>query len=183
MITENYFGFWISSDGLVPFYLATACPWYTVFLASLYAGFFEEMLFRALPLSVGLLLGRRFKRPILGLSIAMLVQAVIFGATHTSYSAMPSYAIIVAGIVPSLIWGVMYLRLGVLFGAITHYLYDVVALSVPIFVSSGYIFDKSMILLVAMIPLGVVLVQRYRAKQWHSLKDEAFNRSFQPSLK
>lgn len=185
-IAQKYFGFWIScdaSDILGLNYLATVCPWYTVFEASLHAGFLEEMLFRAVPLSVGLLLGRHFKRPILGLSLAMLVQIVIFGAGHASYPSIPSYARLVELIVPSLIYGFIYLRLGLVFVVITHYLYNVVVLSVPIFLSSGYIFDKAMILFVAMIPLGVVLVQRCRTKQWHSLKDTAFNRSFQPSLK
>jgi uncharacterized membrane protein YagU involved in acid resistance len=141
------------------------------------------MLCRAVPLSVGLLLGRRYNRPILGLSIAMVVQTFIFGAGHANYPMMPAYARVVELIVPSLIFGFIYLRMGVLFGAITHYLYDVVLFSLPIFVSSGYIFDKSMVLFVAFIPLGVVLVQRYRAKGWNELKDEAFNRSFVPEVK
>ena len=182
-ITHKYFGFWTPSQALLnPDYLASYCPWFTGFARPLYSGFREEMLFRALPLSVGLLLGRRFNRPILGLSLAMLVQTVIFGAAHASYPTMPAYARIVELIVPSLIWGFIYLRLGVLFGTIMHYLINVALYSFPIFVSSGYLWDKFMMLFVAMIPLGVVLVQRYRAKQWHTLKDEAFNRSFEPEV-
>ena len=183
-IAQNYFGFWIPSNIKVnPNALATFCPWFTGFALHLRAGFDEEMLCRALPLSVGLLLGRHFKRPLFGLSLAMVVQAVIFGAAHASYPTMPAYARVVELIVPSLIYGFIYLRLGVLFGAIMHYLNNIVLFSFPIFVSSGYLWDKFMMLFVAMIPLGVVLVQRYRAKQWHTLKDEAFNRSFQPSPK
>ena len=182
-IVEKYFGFWTPAEALVdPNYLATYCPWFTGFALPLHAGFWEEMLFRAVPLSVGLLLGRRYKRPILGVSIAMLVQILIFGAAHANYPTMPSYARVVELIVPSLIYSFIYLRLGVLFGAITHYLYNVVWFSLPIFASSGYILDKSMVLFVAMIPLGVVLVQRYRAKRWHTLKDVAFNRSFEPEV-
>ena len=182
-ITHKYFGFWTPSEALVDRnYLATFCPWFSGFAISLQAGFGEEMLFRALPLSVGLLLGRRFNRPILGLSIAMVVQAVIFGAAHANYPTMPAYARVVELIVPSLIFGFIYLRLGVVFGVIMHYLYDVVLFSMPILASSGYLLDKSMVVLVAMIPLGVVLVQRYRTKQWNTLKDTAFNRSFEPEV-
>ena len=183
-ITQKYFGFCIPSEVLVdPNYLATLCPWFTGFALPVHAGFWEEMLFRAVPLSVGLLLGRRYNRPILGLSIAMIVQTLIFGAAHASYLTMPAYARVVELIVPSLIFGFIYLRMGVLFGAITHYLINVVLFSLPIFVSSGYILDKSMVLFVAFIPLGVVLIQRYRAKRWNELKDEAFNRSFVPEVK
>lgn len=181
--SQKYLGFWSPSEALVdPNYLATIFPWFTGLGLSLQAGFGEEMLFRAIPLSAGLLIGRRFGRPILGIAIAMVVQTVIFGSMHASYPTMPAYARVIELIVPSLIWGCVYLRMGVIFGAIAHYLYDVVLFSLPIFFSSGYGLDKSLVIIGALVPLGIVLLQRYRSGRWHDLKDAAFNQSFQPEI-
>ena len=60
-ISQRYLGFWSPSEALVdPNYLAAIFPWYTGLAISLQAGFWEEMLFRALPLAAGILIGNRY---------------------------------------------------------------------------------------------------------------------------
>jgi hypothetical protein len=57
--TQKFFGFWLPSEAMVdPNYLGTIFPWYTGLAISLQAGFGEEMIFRAIPLSAGWLVGR-----------------------------------------------------------------------------------------------------------------------------
>ena len=81
------------------------------------------MLFRAVPIGAGVLIGQRYNMRFTGLAIAMVLQALIFGAGHANYPAQPSYARVVELFLPSIIvYGMLYLKLGVIFGAITHYL-------------------------------------------------------------
>ena len=182
-ISQKYLGFWSPSEALIdPNYLAAIFPWYTGLAISLQAGFWEEMLFRALPLAAGLLIGRYYKRPTTGIVLAMVIQTLIFGAGHANYPSTPSYARVVELIIPSLMFGFVYLRMGVVFGAITHYIYDVVLFSLPIFFSTGYIIDKAMVVIGVLIPLGVVIIQRYRSKKWNELSHEVFNENYKPQL-
>ena len=63
----------------------------------------------------------------------------------------------------------IYLRLGVVFGAITHYVYDVVLFSLPIWYSSGYMFDKLMTVIGGLIPLLVILYFRMKHQKWSDI--------------
>ena len=182
-ISQRYLGFWSPSEALVdPNYLAAIFPWYTGLAISLQAGFWEEMLFRALPLAAGILIGNRYKRPTTGIVLAMVIQSLIFGAGHANYPSTPSYARVVELILPSIMFGFVYLKMGVIFAAITHYVYDVVLFSLPIFFSSGYVLDKFMVIIGAFIPLGVVLVQRYRSSKWNEVKENSLNKNYQPQI-
>ena len=114
--------------------------------------------------------------------IAMIVQALIFGAGHANYPAQPSYARVIELFLPSIIvYGMIYLKLGVVFGAITHYLYDVVLFSLPIWYSSGYVVDKFMTVLGGAIPLLVILYFRMKADKWSELDDDSLNKGFKPT--
>ena len=50
--------------------------------------FMEECLFRAVPLALGALIGARFGRRTLGIAIAFVLQAVVFGAAHANYPGL-----------------------------------------------------------------------------------------------
>merc|ERR1711991_343560 len=47
---------------------------------------------------------------------------------------------------------------------------------------SGYVLDKFMVIIGAFIPLGVVLVQRYRSSKWNEVKDNSLNKNYQPQI-
>ena len=183
LLMEKYFGFWSPASSMVdPNYLASIFPWYTGLAISLQAGFWEEMLFRALPIAAGVLIGQRYNMRFTGLVIAMIIQALIFGAGHANYPAQPSYARVIELFLPSIIvYGMIYLKLGVVFGAITHYLYDVVLFSLPIWYSSGYMVDKFMTVLGGAIPLLVILYFRMKANRWSELDDNSLNKGFKPT--
>ena len=183
ILMEKYFGFWSPASSMAdPNYLASVFPWYTGIAISLQAGFWEEMLFRAVPIAAGVLIGKRYNMRFTGLVIAMILQALIFGAGHANYPAQPSYARVVELFLPSIIvYGMLYLKLGVIFGAITHYLYDVVLFSLPIWYSSGYVVDKFMTVLGGAIPLLVILYFRVRANKWSEIDDTSLNKGFEPT--
>jgi membrane protease YdiL (CAAX protease family) len=102
ILMEKYFGFWSPASSMAdPNYLASIFPWYTGIAISLQAGFWEEMLFRAVPIGAGVLIGQRYNMRFTGLAIAMVLQALIFGAGHANYPAQPSYARVVELFLPA----------------------------------------------------------------------------------
>ena len=183
ILMERNFGFWSpASSSFDPNYLASIFPWYTGLAISLQAGFWEEMLFRAVPIAAGVLIGQRYNMRFTGLMVAMVVQALIFGAGHANYPAQPSYARVVELFLPSIVvYGMIYLRLGVVFGAITHYVYDVVLFSLPIWYSSGYMFDKLMTVISGLIPLLVILYFRMKHQKWSNVDSSSLNEGFVPT--
>src|SRR5207244_1197372 len=76
---------------------------------ALQAGFMEECLFRAVPLSLEALIGARFGHRGVAIGVALVLQAVIFGAAHANYPGFPAYSRLVELIGPSLIWGLIFL--------------------------------------------------------------------------
>tara|TARA_Y100001968_G_scaffold209581_1_gene192747 strand:- start:1947 stop:5324 length:3378 start_codon:yes stop_codon:yes gene_type:complete len=183
ILMERNFGFWSpASSSFDPNYLASIFPWYTGLAISLQAGFWEEMLFRAVPIAAGVLIGQRYNMRFTGLMVAMVIQALIFGAGHANYPAQPSYARVVELFLPSIVvYGMIYLRLGVVFGAITHYVYDVVLFSLPIWYSSGYMFDKFMTVIGGLIPLLVILYFRIKHQKWSDVDSSSLNGGFLPT--
>ena len=148
VIATRVFGWWTPSEALLhPDVLATYVPWLSAIANSLQAGFWEECLFRAVPLAGAALIGDRFGKRGLFLVIAFIVQAVIFGAGHAPYPTQPSFARPVELIIPSIGFGLLYVYFGLLPGIVLHFAFDVVWFALPIFLSDapGIWFQKAMV--------------------------------------
>ncbi len=138
LIATRLFGWWTPSEALLhPDVLATYVPWLSAIANSLQAGFWEECLFRAVPLAGAALIGDRFGKRGLFLAIAFVVQAAIFGAGHAPYPTQPSYARPVELILPSIGFGLLYVYFGLLPGIVLHFAFDVVWFALPIFLSEA----------------------------------------------
>jgi hypothetical protein len=182
-LTTRHFGWWTPSDVLFqPNVLATYLPWLTPISQSLQAGFWEECLFRAVPLAGAALIGDRFGWRKGFLAIAFIVQALIFGAGHANYPSQPAYARVVELIIPSFIFGGIYLVYGLLPAIVSHFVFDVVWFSIPLFVStaSGGRLNQLLVVLLTLAPLWVVLRARWRAGEWKPLPEEHYNSAWQP---
>lgn len=165
-LVQRHLGWWSPSDAIVdPNILGTAQPWIAPVAMALQAGTMEEALFRAVPLAGAALIGRRFGRERLFVVIALVVQAVVFGCAHANYPGQPAYARPVELFVPSLVWGLVYLRYGLVPGMLFHFGFDLVLMSMPLFVTDvpGIAFDRAMVVAVFAFPLLVLVVQRLRA--------------------
>jgi len=183
LFTSDVLGWWSPSGTLFhPDALATYFPWLTSIAISLQAGFWEECLFRAIPIAGAALIGQKFGARRAWIIGAFIVQALIFGAGHANYAQQPSYARMVELFIPSIAWGLIYLRFGLLPVIVLHFAFDVVAFAIPIFVSTtpGIWFDRTMIIVLTLIPLFIVMKARIRNKEWLDLKEEHYNRSWQP---
>jgi membrane protease YdiL (CAAX protease family) len=137
-VTNRYFGWWQPSESLSdPNILGSALPALAPIGMALQAGFMEECLFRAVPLSLAALIGARLGHRRLALGFALVLQAVIFGAAHANYPGFPAYSRLVELIGPALIWGLVFLRFGLLPTITLHALFDLVLMSLPVFLVDG----------------------------------------------
>ena len=165
-IGSRIFGWWNPSDILFdPNILATYLPWFTSLARSLGAGFWEECIFRAVPLSCAALLGQRIGYRKTAIGVAFIAQAIIFGAAHANYPAFPSYVRLIELIVPSFLFGGIYLGWGLLPAIISHTTYDIIWFALPLFVSTapGIWLDKTFVIVGALIPLLVVIFNSYKS--------------------
>ena len=86
LVTTKTLGWWSPSEALLhPDVLATYAPWLSAIGNSFQAGFWEESLFRAVPIAGAALIGDRFGNRQLFIVLAFIVQAIIFGAGHAPY--------------------------------------------------------------------------------------------------
>ena len=185
LFSSRMLGWWTPSDVLVqPNVLATYVPWLTAIATSLQAGFWEESLFRAVPIAGAALIGDRLGNRRAWVVAAFVVQALVFGAGHAAYATQPSYARLVELILPSIGFGLLYLRFGLLVVIVLHYAYDVVWFALPLFASSapGIWLDQFMVVALALVPLWVVLARRWRAEGWGDLPAESLNASWTPEV-
>ena len=184
LLSIRYLGWWSPSEMLFdPNILATYAPWFSPLAAALNAGFIEECLFRAIPLAGAALLGTHFGKRNWWISAAFILQAIIFGAAHASYPMQPSYARLIELLIPSFVWGAIYLKFGLLPTIIAHVVYDIMWMSLPIFVSNApdAFSYKVIICIVTLFPLLRVIYARFRKGMLTDLSQTARNVSWQPS--
>lgn len=177
-------GWWTPADALVsPDLLATYQPWLQAVALSLMAGVWEESVFRAVPLAGAALLGRRFGRPALWIGVALVVQAVAFGAAHADYPQQPAYARVVELAPSALLWGVIYLRYGLLPVILVHSLYNLTLFSLPLFALSapGIGLHRGVVVAVGLLPLVVVVWRRLQQGRVGPLGDEDRNLGWAPA--
>ncbi len=182
-ITNRYFGWWQPSESLTdPNILGTALPALGPIGAALQAGFMEECLFRAVPLSIAALIGARFGHRTVFIGLALVLQAIVFGAAHANYPGFPSYSRLVELVGPAFVWGLIFLRFGLLPTIILHATFDLVLMSIPVFLidGTGSLLNQLLVVVAGLVPLGVVIARRLRAGTWTTLAANLRNAAWLP---
>ena len=183
LIATRLWKWWVPAESLVdPNVLATYLPWLSAVAPSLHAGVWEEAMFRAVPLAGAALIGDRFGNRRLWIGIALVVEAVVFGGAHANYASEPAYSRPVELIVPSLVWGLVYLRFGLLPSIIAHYLFDLSLFALPLFTSAaaGSRIDQAFVIACAAVPLGLVAWGVKRQGRLAELPEARRNRAWSP---
>lgn len=183
--TNRWLGWWQPSEQLTdPDILASAIPALTPISISLQAGFMEECVFRAVPLALGALIGARYGHRRLGIGIAFVLQAVVFGAAHANYPGFPAYSRLVELIIPSLMWAAIFLRYGLLPTILLHALFDLTLISIPLFLidAPGAWVSRGIVIVAGLVPAAVVLARRLQQGRWGALPAALRNGGWVPVL-
>jgi hypothetical protein len=176
--TNHWLGWWQPSEVFTdPGILGSAIPAAGPVAIALEAGMMEECVFRAIPLSLGALIGARYGRRGLGIAIAVLVQAVVFGSAHANYPGFPAYSRPVELLLPSIVWALIFLRFGLLPTMLLHGIFDVSLLSIPLFLikAPGAHLQQALVIIAALLPLAVILLRRLQAGHWTRLSEALRN--------
>jgi len=185
LLLTQVFHWWCPADTLVdPNILATYAPWITPFSLAASAGFFEEVLFRALPIAACTVLGRYYNREKTGIFLGFIIQALIFAACHASYPQYPGYFRLIELLLPSCIFGALYLYFGLLPGILGHFFYDLFFMSLPIFATNFQqaFLSKSILISIFLFPLLMVLYRRYKKGNWYNITEQNYNSAILPVI-
>ena len=178
--TSRLEGWWSPADALVqPDLLATYAPWLQAVSISLFASFWEESIFRAVPIACAALIGARFGRKNLWVWGMVVLQAVVFAAGHANYPQQPAYARVVELSIPAMVWGAVYVYYGLVPTILTHFLYDLVLISSVLFASDARV-DQIVVLGVALVPLAIVLWHRRGGRGTDRPPVDALNGAWRP---
>ena len=181
--TNRWLGWWQPSEVLTdPDILALTIPALMPIAVSLQAGFMEECVFRAVPLALGALIGAHFGRRRVGIAIAFVLQAAIFGAAHANYPGFPAYSRLVELFLPSLAWAAIFLRYGLLPTIVLHAVFDLALFSIPLYLvdAPGAWAQRAAVIAAGLVPLGVVLWRRLRSGAWAELAPALRNAAWAP---
>ncbi|MCC6195400.1 MAG: CPBP family intramembrane metalloprotease [Burkholderiales bacterium] len=182
-LTNRYLGWWQPSEQLTdPNILASALPAVVPVAMSLQAGMLEECLFRAIPLALGALIGAHYGYRRLGVAAALLLQALVFGAAHANYPGFPAYSRLVELFLPSLAWAAIFLRYGLLPTILMHALFDLVLMSIPLFLidAPGAGVQRALVIAAGLVPVAVIAWRRVQATHFGALPEALRNGAWQP---
>jgi hypothetical protein len=183
VVATHRLGWWSPSEALFhPDVLAAYFPWFSAIANSLQAGFWEECLFRAVPIAGAALIGEKLGYRRTAIVIAFVVQAAIFGSGHAPYPNQPFFARPVELILPSIGFGLLYLYFGLVPGIILHFTFDTTWFALPLFVAHapGIWIQRVMVVGVVLVPLWMVLWRRARAGHWMHLEAADRNAAWTP---
>ena len=166
LVARTQFGWWVPADSLTdPNILAAWRPALGPIANALQAGTWEESLFRAVPLAGAALIGQWLGWRRSSIAVALVLQALVFAGGHAGYPGLPSYSRVLELFFPALVWGLIFLRFGLVPCIVMHFTFDLTLMSLPLFVAtdSRLWLDRVLVLLAGLLPL--LMVARARFKQ------------------
>jgi len=157
-------------------------PGISVLAKSLSEGFWQEMLFRAIPIGCLTLIGQKIGFRKTGLILGFMLQTFIIAIAYSSYLTLPSYTGFVEPIISSIFFGLLYIHFGLMPGIIIHYIYDALLMSIPLFkaINPELIAEKYIIVIGILFPLIILLINFVRTLKLTELNEKYLNVSWLP---
>lgn len=173
--SSKILGWWTPADiNSDPNILASWRPALAPIFTALQAGTWEECLFRAIPLSLAVLIGNHYGIRNKLVIFTLIAQALIFAGAHANYPNLPGYSRLIELFIPAMVFGLVYLRFGLMVCMITHFEYDLVLMSLPIFIASdtSLWIDRALVILAGVAPLLAIGWARVKRGQFAPLARE-----------
>jgi hypothetical protein len=153
VVARKYFGAWLPAEGPYSDIFNTALPFLVPLTVSVVAAVTEEFTFRLF----GISLLKRYTRSTL---LALLIPAIVWAFAHSNYPIFPVYLRGIELTVAGLIFGVAFLRLGIVACVVAHFVVDAVILGMPLLTSgnAAYATAGAIVMGIAALPavLGIV---------------------------
>jgi membrane protease YdiL (CAAX protease family) len=183
-VTRGAFGWWVPSEMIDdPNRIASPLPWVAGIGLSLQAAISEEALFRAVPLSIIALWAAPRADKDRWMAAGVVVTALLFGFAHSTYPSWPPYSRGVEIFLEACVWGVLFLRFGILVPVVAHFVYDLVLFGLFATAGSGveYRTTAAIMLLALVAPALAVTWARLRQGRWLPLGEGAYFGAWAPA--
>jgi hypothetical protein len=157
LFARRYLGAWLPAEGPQSEIFNNYAPFIAPLTISLVAAITEELTYRLFGISL-------VKRYLKSTVLALLVPALIWAFAHSSYAVFPVYIRGIELTIAGVIFGVGFLRLGLLTCVVGHFVVDAVLIGMPL-LSSGnaaYVVSGVIVMGIALVPaaLGLLAARR-----------------------
>ena len=156
---RRYLGAWLPAEGPYSEIFNNLLPFLTPLTVSLVAAISEETIYRLFGVSLFLkLTGSN--------AAALVIPAAIWAFGHSNYPVFPVYIRGIELTIAGTLFGVAFLRFGLVTCIVAHYVIDAVALGVPLVGSGnpGFMLSGAAVILLALLPGVVGLALRGRGR-------------------
>jgi len=147
---QRWLGAWLPAEGPYSEIFNSSLPVLAPLAIGVVAAVTEEVTYRLFGIS---LLKRYFKSTV----VALLVPAVVWAFAHSNYAVFPIYLRGIELTIAGLIFGLGFLRLGLLACIVAHYVVDAVLLGIPLLTSGNPAYSVSGIVVMGLALLPAVL--------------------------
>ena len=153
VVAQRWFGAWLPAEGPYSEIFNTTAPFLAPLTLALVAAVTEEGAFRLFGIS---LVRRYFKST----TLALLLPAIVWAFAHSNYAVFPVYVRGIELTIGGVLFGIAFLRLGLLTCIVAHYVVDAVLIGLPLLTAGtpGYTASGLVVMAFALLPavLGVL---------------------------
>ena len=157
VLARTFLGAWLPAEGPYSEVFNTALPFIAPLTIGVIAATSEEITYRLFAVSL-------FKRYLKYTPIALLIPAMIWAFGHSNYAIFPVYIRGIELTIAGLIFGIGFLRFGVLTCIVAHFVIDAVLLGTPLLTSgnSAYVVSGIVVMGIALLPAVLGLAAKKR---------------------
>lgn len=155
---RTYMGAWMPAEGPYSEIFNNLLPFLTPLTISLVAAVSEETIYRLFGISL-------FKKLTGSTVLALVIPAAIWAFGHSNYPVFPVYVRGIELTIAGTLFGIAFLRYGLVACIVAHYVIDAVALGLPLVTSgsTSYVISGLVVIGLALVPGIIALIAGRRS--------------------